>query len=266
MTHSFCIPLSGRSVLQVAAADSMTFLQSLITNDIHKATQDHAIYACMLTPQGKFLFDFFICRHEEPFWLDCAASRIEDLKKRLAMYKLRSKVDISDISDRYEVIASSEPLPDAAVSFADPRTEKLGFRAIVPRGSIPQWIGTIEDYERLRISLRIPDGEKDLIPEKHFPLHFRMEEINAIDYNKGCYVGQEVTSRTKHLGVIRKSLYTVEGKGPLPPIGTPITSEGRQVGELRSSIGNLGLALLEVEAVENMNPLLAVNISLTIAR
>ncbi len=261
MNQPLYIPLTDRGLLAIEGEDARTFLQGLITNDIGKVSSTQSIYACMLSPQGKFLFDFFIAEINGKLVLDCYEGQKEALKKRFTMYKLRSKVTISDMSNEYEVVAL---LADDAVLtrekmekrlgftqtickgviFMDPREIALGARAFIERENHYKAFlgkefteGNRKIYEHLRISLLVPDGTVDLVPEGSFPLHHRMEEIHAIDYQKGCYVGQEVTARTKHRGVIRKTIYKVKGNQPsLPKPGTPITAaENKTVGELRSS-------------------------------
>ncbi len=260
-----------RALLNIEGEDRHTFLQGLITNDINKVNQHQAIYACMLTPQGKFLFDFFIYKIRERLVLEVEKSRAEELKSHLGMYKLRSKVEIKDISNEYEIYAvlgkdglSLFNLKNAGeikqfpggVAIADPRRFYMGIRITIAKDSIPEtfagqkiiW-GSPEEYEKLRISLAVPEGGKDMIPEKSFPLQSNMEEMNAIDFNKGCYVGQEVTARSKHRGVIRKKIVKVKIDGDVAS-GSPVKVDNRQIGEMLSSLNGEGLALLDLDEIK----------------
>ncbi len=239
------IVLKDRAVIKISGEDKDNFLQGLITNNIEKLKNEKAIYACILTPQGKYLHDFFVINSGNHYLIDCNSERISDLKKKLVMYKLRSKVEITD-SD-YSVTASTDS--ESEISFLDPRDKRMGYRNIVVKPADKD--DSYNEYEEKRIRLSIPDSTKDLIQDKSFPLQNNMEELNAVDFNKGCYVGQEVTARTKYRGVIRKKLYAVESNEILPEAGSPVTLDNRQIGEMRSSLKNIGIAQLEIEEVEN---------------
>lgn len=273
MKESLYIPLPDRSLIEISGNDREKFLQGIITNDIKKVDKNTAIYSCLLTPQGKFLFDFFIAEINGRYMIDCGASRADELKKRLLMYKLRSDIKI-EYNNKYEVVAvlgkkifkeADQQQKEGAAkvfSFIDPRTPRMFARSIIDKENHYQSFeakgfskGEFKEYEELRIKTGVPDGEKDLTPDKSFPLQYKMDEFLAIDFKKGCYVGQEVTARSKHRGVIRKSLFTVTSEQAIPEAGTPVIFDGKQVGELKSSIGNNALALLEIEqakkALEN---------------
>ncbi len=267
MAEAFYIPLKNRSVIRLSGGDAKKFLQGILTKNMEKLAEHQAVYALMLTPQGKFLYDFFIVQTPDALLLDCDTASLPEILKRLAMYKLRADVAFEDVSKEYEVLAlpgHSEPgeIPGAAkvfqggIAFADPRTVAMPVRAILPRSQRKslQEAGfserSMEEYKKLRIVCCIPDTALDMVQEKSFPLHFRMDALNAIDFDKGCYVGQEVTTRTKHLGVVRKTIFTVKGAGNVLPVpGTAIISGDKTVGELLSSIGNIGLVMLEKEAI-----------------
>jgi len=233
--------LANRSVIKIGGEDARSFLQGLITNDINKLSRDAALYAAMLTPQGKYLFDFMMYDDGEAVLLDCEAARKDELLKRLNMYKLRAKVQIEDLPNHF-VYSANE-------GFVDPRHAGLGKR-IIAEGKNKS--GDFAEYQRKRISLGVPDSA-DFIPDKSFILQYRFEELNGVDFKKGCYVGQEVTARTKHRGTIRKSLYIVEGQGDLPQFGNEILDDGKVVGVMLGSERDAGLALCEIEAVEKNN-------------
>ncbi len=279
MEASCYIPLPERTLLQVKGPDAPSFLQSLLTCDIEAITEEQAGYGLMLTPQGKFLFETFVILHEEAYWLDTPAARVDAFLQKLKMYCLRSNVTITR-SDTHEVCALIGPAVFAegaldatspgvrhfctGVAYLDPRSRDLFGRGIIEKATAYAAFeakgftrGAWEAYETLRLQTGVPDGAVDLEPEASFPLQYGMEKWHAISFTKGCYVGQEVTARTHHRGKIRKALFRIhsaDGK-PLPPPGTPVLQEGKTVGQIRSSLQNKGLALLECAATETGAPL-----------
>lgn len=254
-TNPTIIHLAGRGVITLAGPDAQSLLQGIITNDIRRLDPDHPVYAALLTPQGKYLHDFIISQQGDVLFLDCEAARRGDLIRRLMMYRLRAKVDITDRSDDLAVVAildgeNPEGLPDA-VLIRDPRHEKLGLRAILPRAALSTLtLGGADAYERLRLELGIPDSSRDFEIEKTLILEGNMEELHGVDFNKGCYVGQELTARTKHRGKVRKRLLGVDISGPTPAPGTPIYDGEKEIGLMRSGLGDLGLALLRIEDIK----------------
>jgi len=207
----------------------------------------------------------------EAIWLDAEADRIGDLKRRLSLYRLRAKTSLDERPDLAVAAAfgasaltatglSGEPgaarLFGSGVAFVDPRLPALGARCILPhanaRTSLAQaglTEAAFEAYDRLRLELGIPDGGRDLVREKSILLEAGFDELNGVDWQKGCYVGQELTERTKYRGLIKKRLMPVKIDGPAPAPGTIVTADGREVGEMRSSREGLGLALLRIEPV-----------------
>lgn len=287
MTHY--IPLVHRHVFSVSGDDASHFLQGLMTNDISKVTEKCAIYACMLTPQGKYVCDFFISQWQGQYFLDIGTNDSEAILRKLTMYKLRAKVDIRDVTDNYAVIALiDENIAEAmtlqavegytssnteAVTFIDPRIRAIGARAIVRNTAFSHWIevhhltpGQVDQYEVLRLSLGVPDGIRDLVPEDSFPLTFNLEAYHAIDFKKGCYIGQEVTARSKYRGSLKKGLFRVKASAPLPEYGSIITAGKVKLGEMLSSHGTIGLALVRLEEWESAgrekNPLKAGDIAI----
>jgi folate-binding protein YgfZ len=264
--------LEDRGVLAIEGTDARAFLQGLVSNDVTKAGPARAIYAALLTPQGKFLHDFFIAELAEVLLLDCEKARLADLKRRLGLYKLRAQVTIADRSADLAVAAlfgdgalGALVLPDQAgaargfangIAFVDPRLASAGARAIAPRESLRAGaiaVGFAEtgadDYDKMRISLGLPDGSRDLEVERAILLENGFEELNGVDWNKGCYMGQELTARTKYRGLVRKRLMPVAIEGPAPAFGAPIRFGEADAGEMRSSRGGIGLALLRLEKV-----------------
>ncbi|WP_207457931.1 folate-binding protein YgfZ [Azospirillum sp. SYSU D00513] len=262
--------LGDRGVLAVSGEDRATFLQGLVSNDMRRASGERALYSLFLTPQGKYMHDFLLAEHEGAILLDVEAARREDLLRRLRMYKLRSKVALEDRAGTFAVAAvfgqgaldrlglpaeagAARPFGGGIV-FTDPRLPALGARAILPaEGAAAALEGAglavqdAADYDRLRLSLGVPDGSRDLVPEKAIALENGLDDLNAISWDKGCYMGQELTARTKYRALIKKKLFPVTLDGPLPEPGTPVTLDGREVGEIRSGRDGQALALLRLE-------------------
>lgn len=280
MSEQTFVILEDRGVLAIAGDDARTFLQGLISNDINKVTEDHAIHAALLTPQGKYLHDFFIAQAPGGALLvDGERARLDDLAKRLKLYKLRAKVTVEDQSDAWRVAAltggagtaalapeaGAAQAMDGGVLFTDPRLAALGARAILPMDSAEATLGGLglsagdrAFYDLQRLALGVPDGSRDLVVDKSILLESGFDELNGVDWKKGCYMGQELTARTKYRGLIKKRLLPVEIEGPLPEAGTPVTLDGKEVGELRSSAadgaGGRGLALIRLEHLEAGGP------------
>ncbi len=230
--------LPDRAVVEVAGPDAAAFLQGLVTNDVTKASGGSAIYAALLTPQGKIICDFLIAPIEGGFLLDCAKASATDLAARLKKYKLRAKVTIVERPD-LTVIASTEPL---ATSFADPRIPALGFRAAKANTTVGD---NAAAYHTHRIALGVPDSS-DIRPETLFPLDCNFEELHGVDFEKGCYVGQELTARMKHRATARRRILPVSGT-TFPPPGTPLTLGATEIGEMMGSVLGHGLAIVRLD-------------------
>jgi folate-binding protein YgfZ len=264
-----------RGILRIAGEDRVPFLQGLVTNDVTKAAAGHAVYSALLTAQGRFLHDFFIIPEADALLIDCEAERRADLTRRLTMYKLRAKVTIEDRTASLAVLllwgknaftALSLPPDPGAIRleenqpiFVDPRMPSLGARAIVPAERAAKWIiergftmADETDYDRHRIALGVPDGSRDLPVERALLLENGFDELHGIDWDKGCYIGQEVTARMRYRSLVRKRLLPVAISGPVPDFGTPITVAGAEAGEMRSAVPGLGLALLREEALDSI--------------
>lgn len=239
------IALENRGILHLEGPDMYKMLQGIITNDVEKTKDGSIVYAALLTPQGKYLFDFFLVPQNGALLLDCEADRLPDLQRRLMMYRLRSKVGIRDVSQDWRVWAI---IGENDLGLADPRHENLGRRLVLPVGEEPNLtLGTLEDYERHRLSLGIPDGSRDIEVERTLILEANLEPLHGVDFDKGCYVGQELTARMKHRGKVRKRLIPVDISGAQPETPTPLTKDDKDMGEMRSILGTQGLALLRVE-------------------
>jgi folate-binding protein YgfZ len=253
-----------RALIALAGADRAAFLQGIVSNDVAKATAERAIYAAFLTPQGKYLHDIFIAALGDRLLIDCEAGRRADLLRRLSLYKLRAKVTLAAedglaiglhfgpraLADLGLPAEAGKARAEAAgLIYVDPRLPDLGARVILPADQLPAETGTIADYDRLRLSLGVPDGSRDLPVEKAILLENGFDELNAIDWEKGCYMGQELTARTRYRGLVRKRLLPVAIEGEAPPPGTPLLLGDREAGEMRSAAGSLGLALVRLEAL-----------------
>jgi len=235
--------LENRAVIEITGSQTKQFLQGLITNDVSKIAEGEFMYAFMLTPQGRFLYDFFITEKRDKLLIDCQKSKVEDIIKKLNMYKLRAQVTI--LPTELQVYAAFSRI-DQGFS-ADPRNDKMGFRSLRASLSDSQ-PAPFHHYELKRIDLLIPDADIDFIPERSFPLEYGANELNAIDYQKGCYVGQELTARTHHRGTIRKKICKLEFTGEAPEKGVEITSHaGHKVGIILGSSGTVGLGLINMD-------------------
>jgi len=238
----------NRAVVKISGDDAASFLQGLLTNDIHKVTDNIAIYSCILSPQGKYLHDLFICRWQDAFFLECDRSKAPELIRKLSMYKLRAKVTIEDVSSDYSIFALTEACDIAGTKlYADPRHPAMGYRLIAAAGSLHGFSEDAEAYDLRRLTIGIPEGEKDLLSGEAFPLEYGFDRLQAIDYQKGCYVGQEVTARTTYRGIVRKKIYKVTATSPLPAYDTDINAGDSKIGVMRSSHGGIGLALIREE-------------------
>ena len=259
-----------RGVLAITGEEARSFLQGLISNDIENARPDQAIYAALLTPQGKCLFDFFVTEHDGRILLDAEADRLPALAQRLAMYKLRAKLDIADVSADFGVAALLGPsvlegvglderpgaarAHDGGVLFTDPRLSSLGARAIMPEVTMTASLealgleaGTPEDYDHTRFAAGVPEGAADLGIDKSPLLELGFEELNGVDFDKGCFVGQELTARMKYRALVRKRLLPVTFDGETPTEGTVIKAGERTIGDLRSTSDHGGFAVLRID-------------------
>ena len=254
--HKKAAMLEDRGVLSVSGADAASFLQGLLTNDVERLAPSEARYAALLTPQGKILFDMIVVRApggEDPAYLiDCTAAQAADLAKRLGFYKLRAKVTIADQSAERAIVAfwGDEPAAEGLV-YADPRDPRLGWRAILPRpAAVSVGLEHVGEYEGLRIAAGAPKGGLDFAYANAFPHDANFDLLHGVDFDKGCYVGQEVVSRMKHRGTARKRVARVKLAGPAPAPGTPVMDGELSVGALGSSSGREALALLRIDRAE----------------
>lgn len=252
--------LESRGVIEVEGCDKATFLQGLVSNNVNTITSEMAGHGAFLTPQGKYLFDFFLVQMGDVWLMDCEKSRMTDFLKKLNMYKLRSKVTLTDRTDGFDVLAlmgesddagACQPI-DGGVIFTDPRQAAMGKRAIVAKDTTILGFdeADFEVYEHARITLGLPDASRDMAVDKALLLENGFDELGSVDFQKGCYMGQELTARTKHRGLVKKRLVPVKMDGPAPDNGTILEVDEREIGEMRTSSGDMGLALLRLDALK----------------
>lgn len=259
------VKLEGRGLISIKGGDVRPFLQGLITNDMKALSPEQAVFAALLTPQGKYLFDFFMADDGGRILLDCERDRLGELLERLTLYRLRADVQLVDVTGELAVWAllpeQTDQLKAGAVEpccgglkYVDPRLGKAGFRLILPRDMAPPG-ETIEygDYERLRIGLGLADGSRDIEVGRQPILEAGFAELAGVDFKKGCYVGQEVTARMKYRGTLKKRLLPVVFEGSAPDPGTRLMAGGKRVGDVRSGIGNMAIALVRLEFLQAKN-------------
>lgn len=243
----FSVRLEDRQILEIRGNDRESFLQGLITNDVQLLQHQPIIYSLMLSPQGKFQFDFFIINHGDTWLIDIDKTRSEIFLKRLQLFKLRSDVTIK-MTDAWQVGGSLKK-QNYPHCYIDPRLADLGYRIY---HQALNFNDSQEIYEHHRLSLGVPDGAFEMIVDKSIPLEWGMDELGAIAWNKGCYMGQELTARSRYVGEIRKRAFPVQfSVSTTYNVGDKITASDKDVGELRATNGNIGIALLKLEALSS---------------
>ncbi len=251
-----------RGVVKVSGEDARNFLNGLVTTDVTQLAPGTGRFGALLTPQGKIVVDFLITEapsgHGGGFLIDCPRALAPGLASKLGFYKLRAKVTVENLSDSLGVIAAWDGefamKPDLA--FADPREPGLGWRILAPEEltqKVADLIGAdlvdCADYEAHRIASGVPRGGLDFMYGDAFPHETNMDRLNGVDFDKGCYVGQEVVSRTQHRGTARTRTVRVSLDGPRPEPGTAILAGDKPVGTMGSAANNQGLALIRIDRV-----------------
>ncbi len=243
------LQLENRGVVRLSGPDSRSLLQGLITNDIDNLNGNAALYAGLLTPQGKFLFDMIIVADGDDLLLDIEAERKDDLVRRLMMYKLRADVIIAD--DQASVWALFDGDAQSGISYPDPRHKSLHKRVISTENPAPDAAElTFEEYEQRRIRHGIPDGSRDMAVEKYFWLETGAEKLNGVSFTKGCFVGQELTARMKHRMSLKKQLVAMKAEGSVQSGDTIKAESGKPAGEIRSVAGAYFLAFIRLEYLD----------------
>ncbi len=245
MTHFTELP--SRGVIEIAGEDRVAFLQGLVSNDVQLVAPGCAVWAAMLTPQGKYLADFFILTDGNVLLLDCERAQIPMLAAKLSRFRLRSQVTVTAQDGLHVGAGWGAKAPPAAIVAPDPRLADAGWRLI----SATRLDGnaTPEDWDRHRLALGLPDGTRDLEVDKTLLLEAGFDELNGLSWTKGCYLGQELTARTKYRGLLKRRLVPVSADGDLPAPGTPVLRDGTEIGTMRSGRDGVGLAVLRLDAI-----------------
>ena len=274
--------LPDRGVIKVAGEDARNFLNGLITTDVDKLKPGLARFGALLTPQGKIIVDFLITEapagHGGGFLIDCPKPLAEGLATKLKFYKLRAKVTVENLSDNLGVLAAWDgqlaAQPD--LSFADPRNEHLGTRILIPedlKQKLSDLVGAelvdAADYEAHRIALGVPRGGLDFMYSDAFPHETNMDRLAGVDFDKGCYVGQEVVSRMQHRGTARTRSVKVLLEDSSPEVGVSVMAGDKSVGTMGSSAQGKGIALVRIDRVADAldagQPLTAGGLALKLA-
>src|SRR5712671_2323528 len=254
--------LPDRGVVKVSGEDARNFLNGLVTTDVTELAPGLGRFGALLTPQGKIIVDFLITEapsgHGGGFLIDCPRALAGGLATKLGFYKLRAKVAVEDLSDSLGVIAAwdGELAMRPDLTFADPRGDKFGWRILAPeelKQRVADLIGAdlldSADYEAHRIAAGLPRGGLDFMYGDAFPHETNMDRLNGVDFDKGCYVGQEVVSRMQHRGTARTRTVKVVLDGPSPEVGATILAGDKPVGTMGSTSGKNGLALIRTDRV-----------------
>ena len=254
--------LPDRGVVKVSGEDARNFLNGLVTTDVGELKPGLGRFGALLTPQGKIIVDFLITEapsgHGGGFLFDCPRALSQTLADKLGFYKLRAKVAVENLSDNLGVIAAWDGdfamKPDLA--FADPRDAALGWRILAPQELAPKVAELIgaelvdaADYEAHRIATGVPRGGLDFMYNDAFPHETNMDRLHGVDFDKGCYVGQEVVSRMQHRGTARTRTVRVTLDGARPEAGTTVMAGDKSVGTMGSTAGQKGLALIRTDRV-----------------
>jgi folate-binding protein YgfZ len=241
--------LTSRAVAKIAGTECRPFLQGLVTQDILHIEPGAGAFTALLTPQGKILFDFFLTPHADGFLIDCAADAIDALVKRLTLYRLRAKILIEKMSGLSVCCFDNGTADDAVATFADPRHPAMPVRQIIPADRDAASID--DEYHARRIDLGIPEFGSDFAAEEMFLLDVNYDALNAVSYKKGCFVGQEVSSRMKRKGEIRKRTLIASFEGAPPAKGAPIVAGESTIGEMLSGCEGAALALIRLDRKAN---------------
>jgi folate-binding protein YgfZ len=243
----------------LAGEDRVAFLQGLVSNDIEAVRPGHAVWAALLTPQGKWLADFFVFADADTLVLDCERAQIPMLIQRLSRYRLRTKVALSEDTSRQVYVAWGEPPEPGEIIAPDPRLPGFAWR-ILSATELPS-NASAEDWDRHRLRAGLPDGSRDMESDRSVLLEAGFDELHGVSWTKGCYMGQELTARTKYRGLVKRRLVPVAIEGPPPPPGSPILKNGVEVGTMRSGLDQSGLALLRLDSLRD--PLTCAEVRLT---
>lgn len=240
--------LSDRGVVRITGEDRGVFLQGLVSNDVEAVAPGQAVWAALLTPQGKWLADFFVLTDGEALLLDAERAQVPMLVQRLSRYRLRMKVALAP-DESMQVYVGWDGAPDAGGVIApDPRLDGFAWRILTT--SALSVNATAADWDRHRLAHGIPDGSRDLESDKTVLLEAGFDELNGVSWTKGCYMGQELTARTRYRGLLKRRVVPVEIDGKLPAPGTPVFRDGAEIGTMRSGLDHTGLAVLRLDSLD----------------
>lgn len=230
--------LDSRALIAVTGPDARTFLHGLLTQDVESVAVGEVRYGALLGPQGRLLFDLFLYGADDGVLIEAAADRRDALLQRLSLYRLRAKVELSpDPRAAFVAWADAEPSWPA-----DPRLPGLGRRAI----SEAEVNASEADWRRHQLELGVPDAA-DFAPDSDYPIECDLDLLNGVDFQKGCFIGQETTSRMKRRGTIKTRLLPITFDGPQPPVGTEVLNSELRAGEVRSGVDGRAMALLRLD-------------------
>ena len=256
MTVPYFYKNSNSRFLSIEGEDSNEFLQNLITNDINQCFKDNFLYSCLLTPQGKFLSDFFIFKQDKKYLLETHSFFYEKLLKKLNLYKLRSKVHIKEVYNlhSYSVFGDLHKDLDTLIFNIDPRNANIGLKLIHLKKD-PKILDDFnniseEKYHEILIQNLVPLSHYDLEENKSLLLENNFENLNSISWDKGCYVGQEITARMKYRALLKKRIYSLTLKQGSPKSKQPIKENGIDVGKIISVKNKSILAMLKIDIAE----------------
>jgi len=258
MTVPYFYKNSNSRFISIEGDDSNEFLQNLITNDIKKCSEDNILYSCLLSPQGKFLSDFFIFKKNERYLIETHSLFYEKLLKKLNLYRLRSKVHINEVNNlhSYSVFGDIQKDLDTFIFNSDPRNKNIGLKLIHLKKN-PEILDSLNEinedkYHQILIQNTVPLSHYDLEENKSLLLENNFENLNSISWDKGCYVGQEITARMKYRALLKKKIYSLEIKDGSPLIGQVIKDDENEFGKIISIKNNSVLAMLKIELAEKI--------------
>ena len=247
--------LDDRAVIALCGPEARPFLQGLVTNDVTELKPGAGLYAALLSPQGKILFDFFVTEGDGALLLDVAVASRDAVLKKLKMYRLRATVEIEareQLGVFWNLVGHPDnrptPYAERAVTFDDPRMAALGRRSIGAKAEMPSNLAGARQYHEARLALGVPEAG-DYGVEKVFALDAGLEELRGVSFAKGCYIGQELTSRMKHRATTRKRILTVTADTDLPATGG-LSRGGAEIGELLSTYGHAGFVLVRMDRLD----------------
>ncbi len=252
MDEQYICELDKRKLVKVGGNEAESFLQGILTCDLEKIPPSGAGFGGLLSPQGKILFDFFVIRESSGFLLDTNAEQVDELVRRLTFYRLRADVTLEVFDGKIRVFAiwgGEIPSLEEAIIVSDTRLKDMGWRIYtksMPAGMKP---ASHAVYHAHRVKLGVPEGGTDYQYGNAFPHEALYDQTGGVDFSKGCYIGQEVVSRMHHRGTARKRIIQIGSEDMIPEPGTKITISGKIAGEITSSSGSMGLAILRLDHI-----------------